>query len=60
MAPIFLKNEFFYLNLSDSVKDLIYNLDKFLLDYNYLKRLGEFSYINPYEKLKIVTEILTV
>jgi len=35
-----IKNEFFYPNSFDSVKDLIYNLGNFLFEYNHLRRHG--------------------
>jgi len=36
-----IKNEFFYPNSFDSIKDLIYNLGNFLFEYNHLKRQGD-------------------
>ena len=54
-----IKNEFFYPNSFDSVKDLIYNLGNFLFEYNHLRRHGGLAYITPYEKLEKVTELLS-
>ena len=54
-----IKNEFFYPNSFDSVKDLIYNLGNFLFEYNHLRRHGGLEYITPYEKLEKVTELLS-
>lgn len=54
-----IKNEFFYPNSFDSVKDLIYNLVNFLFEYNHLRRHGGLAYITPYEKLEKVTELLS-
>jgi len=54
-----IKNEFFYPNPFDSVKDLIYNLGNFLFEYNHLRRHGGLVYITSYEKLEKVTEILS-
>ena len=54
-----IKNEFFYPNSFDSLKDLIYNLGNFLFEYNHLRRHGGLAYITPYEKLEKVTELLS-
>jgi transposase InsO family protein len=54
-----IKNEFFYPNSFDSLKDLIYNLGNFLFEYNHLRRHGGLEYITPYEKLEKVTELLS-
>jgi len=54
-----MKNEFFYPNSFDSVKDLIYNLGNFLYEYNHLRRHGGLGYLTPYEKLEKVTELLS-
>ena len=54
-----IKNEFFYPNSFDSVKDLIYNLGNFLFEYNHLRRHGGLKYMTPYEKLEKVTELLS-
>jgi len=35
-----IKNEFFYPNSFDSIKDLIYNPGNFLFEYNHLRRHG--------------------
>jgi len=43
----------------DSLKDLIYNLGKFLFEYNHLRRLGALEYITPYKKLEKVSELLS-
>jgi len=53
-----IKNEFFYPNSFDSLKDFIYNLGNFLFKYNYLRRHGGIDYFTPYEKLEKVTELL--
>ncbi|MCJ7789168.1 MAG: DDE-type integrase/transposase/recombinase [Candidatus Atribacteria bacterium] len=54
-----IKNEFFYPNSFDSLKDLIYNLGNFLFEYNHLRRHGGIDYQTPYEKLEKVTELLS-
>jgi len=54
-----IKNEFFYPNSFDSVKDLIYNLRNYLFEYDHLRRHEGFIYITPYEKLEKVTELLS-
>ena len=54
-----IKNEFFYPNSFDSLKDLIYNLGNFLFEYNHLRRHGGLAYLTPYEKLEKVTELLS-
>lgn len=36
------KNEFFYPNLFDSIKDLIYHLGNFLFEYNHIERYEGF------------------
>jgi len=54
-----IKNEFFYPNSFDSVKDLIYNLGNFLFEYNHLRRHGGLKYMTPYKKLEKVTELLS-
>lgn len=54
-----MKQEFFYPNTFDSVKDLIYNLGNFLFEYNHLRRHGGIEYLTPYEKLEKVTELLS-
>ena len=54
-----IKNEFFYPNSFDSLKDLIYNLGNFLFEYNHLRRHGGIDYLTPYEKLEKVTELLS-
>jgi len=54
-----IKNEFFYPNSFDSVKDLIYNLGNFLFEYNHLSRYGGTGLYHPYEKLEKVTELLS-
>ncbi|MCJ7788775.1 MAG: integrase core domain-containing protein, partial [Candidatus Atribacteria bacterium] len=54
-----IKNEFFYPNSFDSIKDLIYNLGNFLFEYNHLRRHGGIAYQTPYEKLEKVTELLS-
>ncbi len=43
----------------NSLKDLIYNLDNFLVEYNHLRIHGRLGYIIPYEKLGKVTELLS-
>ena len=42
-----IKNEFFYPNSFDSLKDLIYNLGNFLFEYNHLRRHGGIDYQTP-------------
>jgi transposase InsO family protein len=54
-----MKNEFFYPNSFESIKDLIYNLGNFLFEYNHLRRHGGLGYLTPYEKLEKVTELLS-
>ena len=44
-----IKNEFFYPNSFDSLKDLIYNLGNFLFEYNHLRRHVGF-FILPFMK----------
>jgi len=54
-----IKNEFFYPNSFDSIKELIYNLGNFLFEYNHLRRHGGLNYITPYEKLEKVIELVS-
>jgi len=54
-----IKNEFFYPNPFDSIKDLIYNIGNFLFEYHHLRRHGGLEYITPHEKLEKVTELLS-
>ena len=53
------KNEFMNPNKFDSLEDLIRHLGNYLFEYNHLRKHGGLNYQSPFDKLKMVTELLS-